>query len=122
MAKDQGKAFARMLKKKFGGVLTVEGHILATDTLVHEALAGMKGTENIVQLTGYLNKGPNSEVCTTSYVTGLSVHDGSLYALTNDKVYRLTGPWLFDVIKRSPFLSEIWKNISQQILSRASNA
>ncbi|WBF77885.1 hypothetical protein W70_55 [Escherichia phage W70] len=108
---------------KFGGNFSLEGISTISEDLENKCGFTIDGTQNLVNLVGYIE---NTEVeyqktgfagrrVTTSLVRGLAVRDGSIYAITDDYVYRLYGPWLGEVITSNPFLNGLWKGIADQI-------
>lgn len=123
------KRFANKYGKKYGGDLTLEGCVRAKDTLKHKDLPDIDVPDKIVTLTGYLRysspalriaKGSEGTPVRTGYVVGLAVHDGNLFAITTDHVYRLVGPWVPKVITEDPFLNSIWKDVRGKVLDKSS--
>lgn len=121
--------FAAKYGLKFGGNLCLEGFSTLQDDLESKCGFKIDGIDKLVNLVGYIeNKesvaketGDYGRRVTTSLVRGLAVRQGSLYAITDDYVYRLYGPWLGEVITSNPFLNDLWKGIADQIVSKKGN-
>lgn len=118
--------FAAKYGLKFGGNLCVEGSSMIKEDIEKHCGFEISGIDKLVNLVGYIeNKVAVAEKTdeygrqiTTSLVRGLAVRDGSLYAITDDYVYRLYGPWLAEVITSNPFLNDLWKGIADQIMNK----
>lgn len=109
------KSVKNRFGKPFGGDLILEAaYSVGKEEALHPQLKSLEDIlpKDIVRLVGRIDK----ESVKTSFVVGLAAKSGYLYAITTEKVYRLTGSFYPEIIKDNPSLNAMWEDLKTRVM------